>query len=209
MRLPFLKRHPAEPPRYLIVGLGNPGPEYQNTRHNVGFRVIDTLATRHRIDARKMEKRALVGYGKIGDTGVLLAKPQTFMNLSGESIAPLMRMVELGPADVIVVYDDMDLPVGRLRLRADGSAGGHNGIKSLIQHLQTSSFPRVRIGVGRPGGDKAAVEHVLSKFGRDEIAPIQDAIERAADAAEAILTDGIERAMNRFNTGPAPPNPPQ
>jgi PTH1 family peptidyl-tRNA hydrolase len=199
MRLPFLRRQPAVPPRYLIVGLGNPGAAYQNTRHNVGFRVIDELAQRHRIDVRSMQKRALVGYGVIQDTGVVLAKPQTYMNLSGEAVAPLLRMLELRPEDVIVVYDDMDLPTGRLRLRPDGSAGGHNGMKSLIQHLRSDSFPRLRIGVGRPGESAAVIDHVLSKFNRDELDAIREAIPRAADAVEAILSDGLDAAMNRFN----------
>src|SRR5205814_902310 len=125
--------------------------EYQNTRHNVGFRVVDRLAEEHRIDVRKTEKRALVGYGTIRDVPVVLAKPMTFMNLCGDSAAPLTRMLELRPEDVIVVTDDMDLPVGRLRLRREGSAGGHNGLKSLIERLNSQAFPRVRIGVGRPG----------------------------------------------------------
>jgi PTH1 family peptidyl-tRNA hydrolase len=199
MRIPFLRRQPAVPPRYLIVGLGNPGAEYQNTRHNVGFRALDLLAEEHRIDARKFEKRALVGYGTICDEAVVLAKPQTFMNLSGESVAPLMRMLELQPRDVIVVYDEMDLPVGRIRVRPGGSAGGHRGLKSLIQHLRTEEFPRVRIGVGRPGTGAAVIEHVLSKFERDEIEPIRDSVRRAVEAVEAILAEGVEAAMNRYN----------
>ncbi len=198
MRLPFTRRQPAVPPRYLVVGLGNPGPEYANTRHNVGFKVIDRLGERHRIDVRQGERRSLVGYGKIGDDGVALAKPITFMNLCGESIGPLMRQLGITPAEVIVVYDDMDLPVGRLRLRPGGSAGGHNGIKSLIQHLQTEEFPRVKIGVGRPGGP-GAVDHVLGKFSRNELEPIREATERAADAVESIIAEGLDRAMNRFN----------
>lgn len=200
MRFPFLRRQPAVPPRYLIVGLGNPGPEYRSTRHNVGFRVIDCLAERHRIDTSKTQKRAFVGSGTIGDVPVVLAKPITFMNLCGESIAPLMRMFELRPEDVIVVYDDMDLPVARLRVRQEGSAGGHNGIKSLIQHLRSESFPRVRIGVGRPGQTAGAVDHVLSKFSRDEIEPIAQTVELAADAVEVIVAEGVPAAMNRFNT---------
>jgi PTH1 family peptidyl-tRNA hydrolase len=199
MRIPFLRRQPSVPPRYLIVGLGNPGAEYQHTRHNVGFRVIDLLAERHRIDMRKTEKRAFVGYGSIRDVPVVLAKPITFMNLSGESVAPLMRMLQLQPADVLVVYDEMDLPVGRIRVRADGSPGGHNGMKSLVHHLRTEEFPRIRIGVGRPGSGSAAVEHVLSKFQRDEIEPIRDAVERAADAVETVLAEGVQAAMNRYN----------
>src|SRR6201999_1007910 len=142
------------------------GAEYQHTRHNVGFRVIDHLAAEHKIDVRNTEKRALVGYGKIKDVPVVLAKPITFMNLSGESVAPLLRMFELTPDDLIVVYDEMDLPLGRLRVRPDGSAGGHNGIKSLIQHLRTESFPRIRIGVGRPA-QSPSVDHVLGKWTRE------------------------------------------
>src|SRR3954469_13361556 len=117
MRLPFLRRQPTLPPRHLVVGLGNPGAEYSGTRHNVGFRVIDRLGELHRIDVRKSEKRSLVGYGTVADVPVVLAKPMTFMNLCGESVAPLLRMLQLQPADLIVVYDEMDLPVGRLRVR--------------------------------------------------------------------------------------------
>ena len=205
MRLPFLSRQPTYPPRHLIVGLGNPGAEYQNTRHNVGFRALDLLAERHKIDTRKTEKRAFVGYGKINDVPVVLAKPFTFMNLSGESVAPLLRMLSLTPADLIVLYDEMDLPVGRIRVRPDGSAGGHNGIKSLIQHLGTQEFPRVKIGVGRPGGGPT-IDHVLGKFGRAELEPIQAAIARAVDAAECIVAEGTVAAMNRFNSAPPAPS---
>jgi PTH1 family peptidyl-tRNA hydrolase len=194
----FSRKQPEVPPRYLVVGLGNPGAEYQNTRHNVGFRVIDRLAERHRMDVKKFERRALVGYGAIEETAVALAKPQTYMNLSGESVAPLLRQLQLTPEDLIVVYDEMDLPVGRIRLRKQGSAGGHNGVKSLIQHLQTDAFARIRIGVGRPKGDPS-IDHVLGKFGRNEIEPIRDAIDRTADAVEAILAEGLDAAMNRFN----------
>jgi peptidyl-tRNA hydrolase, PTH1 family len=202
MRLPFLRRQPQLPPRWLIIGLGNPGAEYAGTRHNVGFRVVDLLAERHRIDTRRTEKRAFVGYGEIAGEPVVLAKPITYMNLSGESAAPLMRMLELTPADVIVVYDEMDLPTGRIRVRPSGSAGGHNGIKSLIQHLQTEEFPRVRIGVGRPAQQQGRnIDHVLGKFQRDELEPIQQAIERATDAVETIIADGVLAAMNRFNSG--------
>jgi peptidyl-tRNA hydrolase, PTH1 family len=201
MRIPFLRRQPEIPPRWLIVGLGNPGPEYRNTRHNVGFRVIDLLAERHRIQVTHMLKRSMTGYGKIQAEGVTLAKPQTYMNLSGESVRPLMRMFELQPADVLVVYDEMDLPVGRLRLREEGSSGGHNGVKSLIQHLGTQEFPRIRIGVGRPA-QSGTVDHVLSGFSRDEIPLINEAIERAADAVEAVVAEGMAAAMSRFNSHP-------
>lgn len=199
MRFPFLRRQPEVPPRYLIVGLGNPGAEYHNTRHNVGFRAIDVLAERHRIEVKKFEKRALVGFGNIEGTSVLLARPQTYMNLSGESVAPLMRMLELRPEDVIVLTDDMDLPVGRLRIRRDGSPGGHNGLKSLVHFLRTAEFPRIRIGVGRPAEGVPVIDHVLTKFGATEIEPIRDSIDRAADAVEVIVREGMEPAMNRFN----------
>jgi len=199
MRIPFLRRQPAQPPRHLIAGLGNPGAEYHNTRHNVGFRVVDRLAEENRIQTGQVERRSLVGYGTLRDVGVVLAKPQTFMNLSGESIAPLARTLQLRPEDIIVITDDMDLPVGRIRVRPAGSAGGHNGLKSLIQHLGTDAFPRVRVGVGRPAQGSRNIDHVLGKFGRDEIEPLRAAMDRAVEAVEVIVVEGVEAAMNRFN----------
>ncbi len=198
MRLSFLNRQPKEPPQYLVVGLGNPGAQYRNTRHNVGFDCLQRLAEKHKIDVSRSERRSKVGYGRIGDVAVALAMPQTFMNLSGESIAPLMKSMGLKPADVIVVVDEMDLPTGRLRVRKSGSAGGHNGLKSLIQHLGTDEFPRIRIGVGRPP-EGATIDHVLGKFERDEIEPIREALARAVEAVECATSDGVEAAMNRFN----------
>jgi PTH1 family peptidyl-tRNA hydrolase len=198
VRIPFLSRQPKEPPRYLIVGLGNPGAQYRNTRHNVGFECLQRLAEKHKIDLSKTEKRAKVGYGRIGGVPVVLAAPQTYMNLSGESVAPLMKSLGLRPEDVIVIVDEMDLPTGRLRIRKSGSAGGHNGLKSLIQLLGTDEFPRIRIGVGRPS-DGAAIDHVLGKFGREEIDAIRESIGRAAEAAEYAVENGVEAAMNRFN----------
>lgn len=198
MRFPLFRRQPAEPPRHLIVGLGNPGAEYRHTRHNVGFRVLDHLAAEHRIASWNTEKRALVSVGAIAGVPVVLAKPITFMNLSGESVAPLLRMLGLTPEDLIVIYDEMDLPLGRLRVRRDGSAGGHNGIKSLIQHLKTESFPRVRIGVGRPPNG-TAIDHVLGKWSREELEPLELVVRTAGEAVETILTDGLDAAMNRYN----------
>jgi peptidyl-tRNA hydrolase, PTH1 family len=198
MRFSF-RRRPPEPVRHLIVGLGNPGPEYRSTRHNVGFRVLDLLGERHRIRIQQFERRALVGYGSIDQVRVGLVQPQTYMNLSGESVAPLLRQHNLQPADLIVVVDEVNLPVGRVRVRPEGSAGGHNGLKSLIQHLRTDAFPRVRLGVGGPpqGGD--LVQHVLSGFGRDDQEPLARGLDEAADAVECILAEGLEAAMNRFN----------
>ena len=200
MRLPFLRRPPALPTRHLIVGLGNPGAEYHGTRHNVGFRVIDLLAERHRIDIRKIEKRAHVGYGTVEETTIALAKPLTYMNLSGESVAPLLQQLNLKPEDVLIITDDMDLPVGKLRLRREGSPGGHNGLKSLVHFLRTQEFPRLRIGVGRPSAGTQVIDHVLSKFDRADLEPIQEAIEKAADCVEYVITAGVDAAMNRYNT---------
>jgi PTH1 family peptidyl-tRNA hydrolase len=190
----------------LIVGLGNPGPEYRETRHNVGFRVVELLAQRHGIDLRKRRHQAAYGEGRIAGHAVLLAKPLTYMNLSGQAVAALARYHNLTPSEVLVVCDDTNLPLGRLRLRAQGSAGGHNGLKSIIGSLQTTEFPRVRIGVGAPDG-QAMVEHVLGRFDRAESEAIAATLEMAADAVELILREGVEVAMNRYNPAPSAPLP--
>jgi PTH1 family peptidyl-tRNA hydrolase len=197
-------RRPRTAVRHLIVGLGNPGPEYAGTRHNVGFMVVELLSQRHRIPIKTAQHGARVGVGVIGDEHVALVKPLTFMNLSGRAVAPLMNRHGLAPGDLLVIYDDADLPVGKIRLRARGSAGGHGGLKSIIGALGSSEFPRVRIGIGRSsGGDM--IEHVLTRFGPQEREPIGRAIERAADAVEYMLAHGTEAAMNRFNAPEAEP----
>jgi peptidyl-tRNA hydrolase, PTH1 family len=194
----MMLRRPRIAVRHVIVGLGNPGPEYAGTRHNVGFMVVDLLSQRHRIPIKAARHGARVGEGLMGDEPVALVKPLTFMNLSGRAVAPLMNRHSLPPGDLIVIYDDADLPVGKIRLRARGSAGGHGGLKSIIGSLGSSEFPRVRIGIGRSSsGD--LVEHVLARFGPQEREPIGRAIERAADAVEFMLAQGTEAAMNRFN----------
>jgi peptidyl-tRNA hydrolase, PTH1 family len=185
--------------RRLIVGLGNPGKEYQETRHNVGFRVIDLLAERHGIELRKHRHQSVYGEGRIAETAVLLAKPLTYMNLSGAAVAALARYHGITPGDVLVVCDDVNLPLGRLRLRTKGSAGGHNGLKSIIGSLGTDEFPRLRIGVGAPAG-QPMVEHVLGRFNRREAEIIATVLPAAADAVELSLREGIEAAMNRYNT---------
>src|SRR5689334_8821358 len=191
-------RRPTSPARYLVVGLGNPGPEYAGTRHNVGFMVIDRLANRHRIAVKSNQHGARVGQGEIAGELVALVKPLTFMNLSGRAVAPLLNRHSLPPGQLIVVYDDADLPVGKIRVRARGSAGGHGGLKSIIASVGSSEFPRVRIGIGRSaGGD--LVDHVLGGFRGSERELVDQAIDRAADAVECALTHGIETAMNRFN----------
>jgi PTH1 family peptidyl-tRNA hydrolase len=182
----------------LIVGLGNPGREYEHTRHNVGFQVAEELAHRYRVTLKnhaKWKARA-AKIADIGD-GVLLAEPTTFMNLSGWAVREIADFHKLEPADVLVVVDDADLPLGRLRMRTSGSAGGHNGLKSVIQELGTVEFPRLRVGVGRQAGELK--NHVLGRFSVDEKTQIDAAVKRAADAAELFAKENILAAMNRFN----------
>ena len=186
----------------LIVGLGNPGREYEETRHNVGFWVVDALADRHRVSLKnhtKWKARA----AKVPDVsdGLLLAQPTTFMNLSGWAVRELVAFHKIDPADLLIVYDDADLPLGRLRLRASGSSGGHNGLKSIIQELGTDRFPRLRIGVGRQAGELK--NHVLGRFDAAETTQIEEAVERAADAAEMFAVEDILAAMNKFNPAQA------
>jgi len=192
----FRKKPPAPtlPPEWLIVGLGNPGPEYKGTRHNVGFEFIDRLAERHRIKLDRSKHQARYGTGKLFETSVAVAKPLTFMNLSGRAIAPLMRDFGLTPQRVLVIADDTDLPPGRVRLRAEGSAGGHNGHKSLIASLGTQEYPRLKIGIGRTAKD-ATIGHVLGPFHPDERPDIEAAMRRCEDALEALFSRGIEAAM--------------
>ena len=183
--------------RHLIVGLGNPGKDYEGTRHNVGYMAVDVLAKRHRIHVKARRNKAQIGEGTIGDEKVILAKPLTFVNLSGEAVSGLMRRYRLNVEDVIVITDDVNLPVGRLRIRPNGSAGGHKGLKSIILSLGTQDFIRIRIGIGAP--DRGMVDYVLSRFTREERPIIKQAVTRAADAVEAILASGLDQAMNEFN----------
>lgn len=180
----------------LIVGLGNPGRAYAHTRHNVGFDVVDMLGRRHRTRILSRQSRALVGSFESGGERVLLAKPQTFMNESGTAVGALVRRYGMEPGDVLVVYDDMDLPPGKIRIRTRGSSGGHKGMDSIIHHLRSGDFPRLRIGIGHAGH---AMNHVLSRFNRKERDLVRPALERAVDALDMILTDGIEAAMNVYN----------
>ena len=185
----------------LVVGLGNPGPEYARTRHNAGFWVIDELAARHRLSFAKRAYEAEVAEGRIGDDDVLLMKPQTFMNASGESVARASRDLGLEPADIVVAYDDLDLPVGWIRVRGASGAGGHHGVESLIETLGSRDFPRVRVGIGRPvGGDM--IDYVLAPPTREESSLLGQSIVRAADAIETLLAEGVARAMSRFNGAP-------
>ena len=185
---------------WLIVGLGNPGREYEHTRHNAGFRALDILADKLGCKVDKLKYQGL--YGQVNYRGVklLLLKPQTFMNLSGRSVLQLSAFFRIPPKNIIVMFDDISLEPGRLRVRADGSAGGHNGIKSIIQELGSQDFPRVKIGVGaKPHPDFDLADWVLSHFSAQEEKALQPALERAADAALAIIDHGIPEAANRFN----------
>lgn len=184
----------------LVVGLGNPGSEYRDTRHNVGFLVADEIARRWRLsDAWREKFAALHVRTAVGDQVVIVAKPLTFMNLSGQAVAGLAAFYQIDPVDVLVVTDDVALPLGRLRARPDGGAGGHNGLKSIIQHLGTQAFPRVRVGVGRGDDRRDLADHVLGRFEAGERDTVSAAVLRAADATETFLSDGIERVMSGFN----------
>ena len=183
----------------LIVGLGNPGRRYRGTRHNVGWEVLARLADRAGIRVNEDEGFAEVGRGAIGSQRVLLARPVTYMNVSGEAVRDLRRRHRVRPADILIIVDDIDLPLGRLRLRAGGSAGGHNGLKSVIEALGTTEFPRLRVGIGRPPLGVDPAEFVLTRFTDGEAAVVQESLTRAVEAVEMAVTEGVGAAMNRYN----------
>ncbi len=182
----------------LVVGLGNPGKAYSQHRHNVGFMCIDLLARRHGLTFKKHPSPSLIAEGTMAGHSVAMVKPQTFMNLSGSAVAQLMHHYHLDTTRLLVLYDDLDLPLGRIRIRASGSSGGHRGVQSIIDSLGSTHFPRVRIGIGRdPKVDPA--EYVLTPFRPEELPLLRKALETAADAVETILSLGLDAAMNRFN----------
>lgn len=183
----------------VIVGLGNPGNKYENTRHNVGFCTIDTLSDKYGIKVNRLKHKALVGEGTIKGVRVVLVKPQTFMNLSGESARDIIEWYKLAMENLIVIYDDVDLPVGTIRIRPGGSSGTHNGMKSVIYQLQSDEFPRIRIGIGRAPEGWDLADYVLSRYTGEDAGILRQSIERAADAAAAIVTDGVAAAMNTYN----------
>jgi PTH1 family peptidyl-tRNA hydrolase len=192
------------PDKFLLVGLGNPGREYRLNRHNVGFMLMDRLVERHRLKGfTRRQGRALITTGPMAGASVILAKPQTYMNLSGEAVGALVRFYDVPLARLLVCYDEIDLPLGTLRLRPEGGSAGHNGMKSIIAHLGLQSFPRLRLGVGRPPGKKDAAAHVLNDLKGEELDIMDAALDKAADAAETFIKDGIVLAMSRFN-GPGP-----
>jgi len=184
---------------YIIAGLGNPGSIYAHTRHNIGFIVIDMLAERYGIKVNKIKHKAVIGEGMIAGEKVVLAKPQTYMNLSGESILDLYNWYKVDSSQIIIIYDDIDLDTGVLRIRPRGSAGTHNGMRSIIYHLQTEEFPRIRIGVGNPSKDLDLKEYVLSSFSQEELPLIEEACRRAVKGVELIISEGVAAAMNQCN----------
>ena len=193
----FAKKLPAS---WLVVGLGNPGDQYENTRHNAGFQVIDALADRGNFPVQRLKFHALTNTATVGGQGVLVMKPVTYMNLAGQAVGEAARFYKISPDHVLVISDDVDLPLGKLRIRKGGSAGGHNGLKSIIQHLGTDQFPRLKVGVGgKPHPDYDMADWVLGKLQGEDKKIMDDAAVRAAQAVECLLSQGIDRAMNQFN----------
>ena len=193
----FSNKHSASDFKYIIAGLGNPGKKYVDTRHNVGFDMIACIASYYNIKVKKLKCKAITGEGKIGDSGVVLAMPQTYMNLSGESIKGLMSAYNIKPENVIIISDDIALPAGKMRIREKGSAGGHNGLKNIIYQLATDEFPRVRIGVGAPQGDVA--DYVLNKLTKTDVKIITEIAKAMPDVIDMMINDSVNSAMNKYN----------
>ncbi|WP_062350087.1 aminoacyl-tRNA hydrolase [Bacillus kwashiorkori] len=183
----------------LIVGLGNPGKQYEKTRHNIGFKVIDELSTQFNLPLTETKFRGLYSKGIVNGEKVILLKPMTYMNLSGEAVKPLMEYFQISIDDLLVVYDELDLPVGKIRLRYKGSAGGHNGIKSLIAHLGTQEFKRIRIGIDRPEPGFAITDYVLGKFSKQEAKVMQEVMKKCVEACETWLKEPFLDVMNKYN----------
>ena len=182
---------------FLIVGLGNPGNQYEDTRHNIGFKVVDNIAKEYNIEINRQKFKGMCGEGFINGEKVILLKPTTYMNLSGESIREVVDFYKLSNEDILVIYDDISLDVGRLRIREKGSAGGHNGIKSIIAHLGTDIFPRIKVGVGQPNVD--LVNYVLGKFTKEEMEVLSESIDASTKAAKEIISSDVKTAMNIYN----------
>lgn len=184
---------------YLIAGLGNPGKQYFATRHNIGFSAIDYISEKHNIDVSKIKFKGLIGEGKIGSERILLLKPSTFMNLSGESVGEAASFYKIPPENVIIIHDDISLPIGTLRIREKGSAGGHNGLKSIIAHLNSDKFPRMKIGVGAPDPEKDLADYVLGKISKSEQETLFKVLERVCNALEEYIKVSPISAMSKFN----------
>ncbi len=186
---------------YLIAGLGNPGPEHAANRHNIGFRCVERLAAAHGLAFDKRQKNGRVALGTILERRVVLVKPQTFMNESGRAVAALARFYQVPHERMLVCYDDLDLPLGTVRLRPEGGSGGHRGMRSIIEHVGGENFPRLRLGIGRPPGQMDPAAYVLQDFSAEEQPAVEDALERAVAAIETWLREGIVMAMSRHNRG--------
>jgi len=201
MLLPFLRNkvdNERELP-FLIVGLGNPGAEFRHNRHNVGFMLLDYLADRLGESFLRIELNSLLTKAKYQDKRLLLAKPQTFMNLSGQAVGRLVKYYKIPLESLLIVYDDVDLPLESIRIRPNGGSGGHKGVASIIEHLGTNEFPRLRLGIGRPTGQKNAAAHVLQDFNKEENEFLEVTLERAVDAVLVFVSAGLETAMNKYN----------
>jgi len=183
----------------IIVGLGNPGKQYADNRHNVGFHVVDKLAEKYGLKFNKMLNRGIAAIGDIEGRRVVLLKPQTFMNESGICVSPTFKFYKTDPSNLLIIYDELDIPFAQLRLRKSGSAGGHNGMRSIISKIVTQDFPRLRVGIGRPPGRKEAATHVLEDFTRDETIAMRDVHDRAIAGIVLWLNEGIDKAMNKVN----------
>ena len=185
---------------WLLVCLGNPGDQYENTRHNVGFQVADAVAERHNVPIQRLKFRALTNTITVGEKKVLLMKPVTYMNLSGEAVHEAASFYKVPPERILVVSDEVALAPGKIRVRRSGSAGGHNGLKNIIAHLGTDQFPRIRVGVGqKPHPDYDMADWVVGKFQGEDKKAVEEAVKRAADAAECLIQEGVDKAMNRYN----------
>jgi len=184
----------------IIVGLGNPGKKYEQTRHNAGFWVIDELARRMSVSLNSKKFHSIIAEGHYLDEKVILVKPQTFMNLSGTAVQTIVRYWPIDLSDLLVIYDDLDLEPYRIRMRAEGSSGGHKGMQSIINQLQSQAFPRLKIGIGRPEGPMSVPDYVLAKISDEEMRTYQDVVARCADAVEVWISSGIEQAMNQYNS---------
>jgi len=196
----FLSRpSEAETQTFVLVGLGNPGREYRQTRHNVGFMVIDELCKELNVRLTRMQAKALIGSGVLAGCKVILAKPQTFMNLSGQSVASLVKFYKIPHGQLMVILDDLDLPVGTVRIRPGGGSAGNKGLMSIIQQLGTEEFPRMRLGIGRPPGQKNGADYVLQDFQNGEMDFVKEVLAKASKAAQVFVTYGIDQAMNTFN----------
>lgn len=185
--------------KFMIVGLGNPGREHKGNRHNIGFMAVDRLAEVCQIELSKVQNKALIGNGRCANQPVILVKPQTYMNLSGDAVGSLAHFYKIPPDKVLVIFDELDLPLGTIRLREKGGAGGHNGMKSIINHLG-QEFPRLRLGIGRPPGKMPPAAYVLQDFGPDDLPLVAEMLNEAVRAVETFIQEGINLAMTRHNT---------